>query len=269
MKILMAKPTGFQVKDVQNPHMYGNVGKVDNKLAMQQWKDLVRVLDILGVDVDVIESYKHPDAVFAANCGLVDTSGIPGLFVLSNMVYPSRQKERTIFRDYFRNNGYSILEINKKYKFEGQGDCIWHPNKYILFAGYGFRTDLGALFEIQKVFRNLSILPLKLKHPAFYHLDTCFCPITDNTVMIVESAFDENALKSIHDHFKTVIKLSADDANNFACNAIIVNDSIVLNKGISKELKNRLAFTGFNTFELELSEFMKSGGSAACMVIKV
>ena len=58
------------------------------------------------------------------------------------------------------------------------------------------------------------------------------------------------------------------DAGNFACNAVNIGDRVILNKA-SDPLKARLMLAGFQVHEVELSEFLKAGGSAKCLTLKL
>lgn len=266
MKVLMTDPSSFEVIDVKNPWMTNNLYKVNTRTAILQWESLKITLERLGVEVQIIDRIPYlEDMVFTANCGLVRKSG----FVVSNMVHESRAKESSQYISFFATSGYLVYRLPTKYKFEGQGDALWHPNKRVLFGGYGFRTDIRAYFEIQKIWPDVEIVPLKLVDESLYHLDTCFVPLDENSVMLYEDAFDEQSLKSIKDYFMDIITIGCNDALKFCCNAVMVDKTIVLNKGISDMLRETLQLKGFKVIEIDLSEFLKSGGSAACMVIKI
>jgi N-dimethylarginine dimethylaminohydrolase len=58
------------------------------------------------------------------------------------------------------------------------------------------------------------------------------------------------------------------DAGNFACNAVNVGDTVILNTA-SDPLKARLMLAGFKVLEVGLSEFLKAGGSAKCLTLKL
>jgi N-dimethylarginine dimethylaminohydrolase len=58
------------------------------------------------------------------------------------------------------------------------------------------------------------------------------------------------------------------DAGNFACNAVNIGDRVILNKA-SDPLKARLMLAGFRVHEVELSEFLKAGGSSKCLTLKL
>jgi N-dimethylarginine dimethylaminohydrolase len=58
------------------------------------------------------------------------------------------------------------------------------------------------------------------------------------------------------------------DAGNFACNAVNIGDRVFLHRA-SEPLKARLMLAGFKVQEIELTEFLKAGGSAKCLTLKL
>lgn len=268
----MADPATFQVVDVKNPWMVGNRNKIKRDRAIFQWESLKTVIEGLVGQVRVLKTdLPLEDIVFAANCGVV---GKNKQFIVSNMVHPGRQKESPLYSEFMAELGYKVLKLPKKHQFEGQGDALWHPNGKVLFGGYGsivdgHRTDLSTYFEIQKLWSAIDIIPIKLINKSFYHLDTCFAPLNKKVAMLYEKAFTPDSVDLIADNFETLIPVSKEDARKFACNAVVIDKTVILNQGISEELKSSLQTEGFRVIEVDLSEFMKSGGSAACMVIKL
>jgi len=59
-----------------------------------------------------------------------------------------------------------------------------------------------------------------------------------------------------------------EDASNFACNAVCLDHEIILYRA-SSELKGTLKGYNFNVTEIDVSEFMKSGGSCKCMTLEI
>ncbi|RYD62765.1 MAG: fused N-dimethylarginine dimethylaminohydrolase/saccharopine dehydrogenase domain-containing protein, partial [Verrucomicrobiaceae bacterium] len=62
------------------------------------------------------------------------------------------------------------------------------------------------------------------------------------------------------------IAIEETDASNFACNAVCVGTTIILNKA-GEKLRRRLTDAGFLVIETSLSEFLKSGGAAKCLTL--
>jgi ornithine--oxo-acid transaminase len=113
-------------------------------------------------------------------------------------------------------------------------------------------------------------VPLHLIDPRFYHLDTCFAPLEGGFIMYFPDAFDHLSLHRIEAFYppeKRIIVREA-DAVCFACNAINVGRTIILNK-ISSKLSDQLELLGFTVIQVALSEFLKAGGAAKCLVMKL
>ena len=88
--------------------------------------------------------------------------------------------------------------------------------------------------------------------------------------MYFPDAFDHLSLHRIEAFYppeKRIIIREA-DAVCFACNAINVGRTIILNK-ISSKLSDQLEQLGFKVIQVELTEFLKAGGAAKCLVMKL
>jgi N-dimethylarginine dimethylaminohydrolase len=151
--------------------------------------------------------------------------------------------------------------------FEGHGDAIWHPGKQLLWLGYGNRTEARA-GELLSTMLDVPVVMLQLATPTFYHLDTCFAALDQQTVLIYPRAFSDESLRLIKRFFANVIEVSEKDAFNFAGNAVALKRNVILQKGSSETVRD-LRLAGFQPIEVDTSEYMKSGGSAFCMKMMV
>ena len=273
-QILLCDPTHFDVKDAKNPFMEGNENKVDRNLAQAQWKAVKDIYESLGAKVHVVAGVEDfEDMVFTANQVLpfLGQNGKPQV-LLAEMRHPSRQREVPYFATWFEQNGYALhqlpAEISKAgFKFEGQGDAIWHPGKNLLWGGFGQRTDEPVYENVAQIV-NAPVVKLRLAHPRFYHLDTCFCVLDEKSVMIFPAAFDKAGLDLIHHYFESVIEVTESEANNFVCNSVVLERKILIQKG-SPDASKKLQALGYDVIEIDVSEFMKSGGGVFCLKMMV
>ena len=58
------------------------------------------------------------------------------------------------------------------------------------------------------------------------------------------------------------------EAERFACNAVVVGKTVIVNAG-SKQLAAGLRNWGYTPIEVELDEFIKAGGSAKCLTLRL
>jgi N-dimethylarginine dimethylaminohydrolase len=274
-RILMVTPTYFDVIDVKNTYMEGQMGMINKDLARQQWDSLFQIckqLEIEGVlsEVALIEGVPDlVDMVFSANQSLpwMLPTG-QKVVVLSNMRYEGRKDEVQYFKPFYEERGYLIQQLSEEILLEGNGDFIPHPGRRLLWAGHGHRSNLEAAVQLAEMLQT-PIIPLKLVSEYFYHLDTCFVPIDERTVMLCSAAFDEESLSAIRQVFETVIDIPEDEAvSTFSLNALVLQAAeskhAILQKGSVETIK-ALRTAGCILHETDTAEFMKSGGSVFCM----
>lgn len=261
----MCSPDHYDVDYVINPWMEGNIHKSSRDRAVEQWHKLHHVLKDHAI-VDLVNPQQGwPDMVFTANAGLVLGKNV----VLSRFLHKERQGEEPHFKEWFEAQGYTVYELPKELPFEGAGDALLDREGRWLWAGYGFRSELDSHPYLAK-WLDIEVVSLRLTDERFYHLDTCFCPLTGGYLLYYPPAFDaySNRLIEMRVAPEKRIALDEADAVNFACNAVNVDQVVVMNK-VSDSLKQRLAEAGFRVIETPLTEFLKAGGAAKCLTLRV
>lgn len=263
--LLMCTPSLYQVDYVINPWMSGNVGESSQVRAMEQWQQLHTALTLVA-QVQLIEPVAgSPDMVFTANAGLASQ----GVVAISSFLHPERQGEEPHFREWFKRAGYRVVNLPREVSFEGEGDALFSVDGSHLWVGHGTRTaqDSHALLS---ALWSAKVMSLRLVDPRFYHLDTCFAPLSDGSILYYPAAFDALSLALIEAYYSPGqrIAVSEEDALRFACNAVNIRETIVMNQ-ISEGLQRRLQVRGFEVVQVQLDEFLKAGGAAKCLVMKL
>lgn len=262
----MCPPEYYEVSYSINPWMVGNIGKVDKLLAEKQWTALYRVLEH-HADVELIQPHRNfPDMVFTANGGLV----VPerNTFIVSKMLHQERRNEQFLFGQWAESKGYVVHYFDQSTRhelyFEGQGDCLRNGNHFVF--GYGQRStsqSRGVVFDIitgNEQPSKYSSGVFKLRTSEFYHLDTCYLPLHESHIVAFRAAFDQHML------WGTTQIVSAKDAANFVCNAVVI-DKLVVMPLSSPSLKNRIEEWGYTVVQLDMSEFIKAGGACKCLTL--
>ncbi|HVE12912.1 MAG TPA: arginine deiminase-related protein [Elusimicrobiota bacterium] len=265
---LMCPPDHYDVLEVRNPHMAAGVGRVDRAAARAQWDGIRAAFEGLGKPVKLIEPVAGlEDMTFAANQSMTGlTARMEKVCLLGQMRHPGRRGEVPHYERWFAEQGYKIARLSDPaFTFEGTGDCVWHPGKRLLWGGYGFRTDPEVYEEVAAAFEAPVVL-LKLVNERFYHLDTCFCPLNQEAVLIYPPAFSPESLELILKIFPIVLAAEEREASQlFPCNAVIVDSrTAILQKGANQAV-HHLKAIGLDVLELETGEFLKSGGSVFCL----
>ncbi len=278
-RVLMTTPTHFDVEYVINAHMAGHIGDIDRELACTQWDGVRTAFEETGMEVTVIDGAKgFPDMVFCANQTLpvqlpagreTKLAPVPGAHrvVLSRMYALQRRLEVPYFQRFFSDEAYDVIEdvALADIAFEGMGDAMWHPGRWLLWGGYGFRTNPAAYDIIDRQL-DVPIVLLYLDDPDFYHLDTCLCVLDEDHALAFPGAFEACGYDILKHFFKVVIEVPEREARElFACNATCADGEHVILQTGSTETCRMLREHGFTPVEVDTGEFMKSGGSVYCM----
>ncbi len=261
-RLLVCPPDHFGIHYEINPWM--RVSNAADKDASQaQWRTLTRILEEdAGAKLErMMPVAGLPDLVFTANAGVVHD----GTAVISRFRHQERRGEEEHFARWFREHGYRVILLDKDCYFEGAGDLLGFSDTW--FGGYRQRSDIKAHRVLSDVYGK-EILPLELVTSRFYHLDTCFCPLSNGELLYYPPAFDAYAQATIADRVdeRRRIVVSHAEAARFACNAVCIGSHVVLPSGCPETmaiLKDR----GYTPHPLDLDQFLKSGGSAKCLTL--
>ena len=196
-----------------------------------------------------------------ANAGVVKKN----VFVPSVFRHVQRQGETPVFVDWFARQGWTVAPLPTNASFEGAGDALYCGET--LFAGYVNRSEISSHAQIGKLF-ECQVLSLELVDPRYYHLDTCFCPLAPGVALYYPGAFDEYGRRVLEGNVGTLIPVVEEEAVRFGCNAVVIGRDVVHNIGCPNMAAN-LERLEFRSHPTDLDEFLKSGGSAKCLTLRL
>jgi N-dimethylarginine dimethylaminohydrolase len=232
---------------------------------------LKRAIEAEGAEVTIVPASRGlPDLVFPANAAVV----LDGTVLLARFRHAERQGEEAIFSAAFealqdRGLVREIVELPADCFQEGAGDCIWDATRQLFWAGYGPRSSAQSLPVIARTFGQ-PVRALELASERFYHLDTCFCPLSGGEILYYPPAFTPAALRTLHDTVPADLLIEATDADAaaFCVNAVNIGRTIIMAQP-PVSLTSRLTARGYRVASVDLSPFMLSGGAAYCMTLRL
>ena len=260
-RILMCRPDYYGIEYEINPWMSRSRGSVTEQ-AHAQWQHLYETLVGLGVRVELLTPQPGlPDLVFTANAGLM----FGQRFFSSRFRYEVRARETPYYDAWFQGHGFAVEHLPEGTYFEGAGDALFCGPT--LFAGYRIRSDVRGHQWLGRVLGK-QVLPVELINPRFYHLDTCFCPLAPGEAIYYPAAFDAYGRKVLEQHIPRLLPVEEPEAIRFGCNAVVVGKTVVTNSGC-EGLAAGLRTWGYQPVAVELDEFLKAGGSAKCLTLRL
>ena len=236
--------------------------QADHGIALLQWSQLAQVLEDAGATIELLPPHDGlPDYVFTANAGLVFRNRI----VLSYSCSEQRRDEQSYTRQWFEKRGFQVADLPQDLFFEGAGDALFCGDT--LFIGYRVQSE-AHIHQLLAEMLNCQVIPLELTDPYYYHLDTCFCPLRTDLALYYPDAFDDRGLQVLQEAVPNLIAIPTEEAQRFAANSVVVGNTVVTNNGCPT-VHQRLAEAGFKTQETDLSEFVKAGGGAKCLTLRL
>jgi N-dimethylarginine dimethylaminohydrolase len=272
---LMTDSSHFEVSYKINPWMTPEAWRKNEVLnraqAHEAQRQLAAALREAGARVTIMDGVPGlPDMVFPANAAVV----LNGRALVSRFRYHERQGEERHFFNKFQHlkDLKALTEVAQAPKGcwqEGAGDCIWDASRQVFWAGFGPRSSFEAIAALKDYF-GAPIIPLELVSGKFYHLDTCFVPLSGGEILYYPPAFSKISLSALRDRVPTsaLIEASDEDAERFAVNAVNIGREIVLAEP-ARRLVDVLKERGYRTTPVHLRPFIMSGGGAYCMTLRL
>lgn len=269
--VLLGHPGDFAVEAAQNAHMQredGSLQEVDAQRALAQWQQLRAAYEGIGIRAHALESGQGlADLCFTANPSLV--LACPELkreAWLGKMRHPSRRPETALHEAFHRSQGLEIRSMPAEVdRFEGCGDGVQHPGRFLMHAGVGPRSQGHAWQALAQAHPQLDILRYQLVDERFYHLDTALAPLDESAALYVPEAFDATGRALVQAAFPRAIALPIEESMLFAGNAHCPDGKHVLIDAACTQTCALLTEAGFIPIPLDTSEFRKSGGSVFCL----
>jgi arginine dihydrolase len=274
-RFLMCRPDHFGVHYVINPWMdpagWTRESTTLVGASQREWAALHRALTGLGAAIELVPpAPRLPDLVFTANAAVV----LDRRVLLARFRYPERRGEEAHFESAFRvlqARGLvdQVTVLPDDLVLEGAGDCVFDSTRNLFWTGWGPRSDRAAADPVRDQF-GVETIALELADPRFYHLDTALCPLSGGEVMYVPAAFTPASHDALCERIAPaqLIEVPIEDACRLAANAVCIGDAIVMS-GCGKRLHDELAERGYHVITTPLPSFLRSGGSAFCLTLRL
>lgn len=236
--------------------------QADHELAVSQWNDLKSHIEAAGAKVSTLQPVKGlPDLVFTANAAFIYHRQA----ILSRFRHEQRQGEEAHNASWLTANGFTVIPLPDDAYFEGAGDALFCGDT--LLAGYRMRSEAASMQLVAKRI-GVRVIPMELIDPYYYHLDTCFCPYAPDAAFYFPGAFDDYGKTALREATPDLIEVAEPEARRFACNAVVIGRTIIMNTGCD-QLASELTSRGYHVVATPLSEFVKAGGSAKCLTLRL
>ena len=273
-RFLMCRPEHFGVSYAINPWMDPQSWARDARAhaaAVREWAALHGKLAELSAAVELVPPVPGlPDLVFTANAAVV----LDGQVLLARFRHSERQREEAHFEAAFRSlqaRGLvdAVRRLPRDLVLEGAGDCVWDAGRKLFWLGYGPRSDAAARATVEDTFGQETIA-LELADRRFYHMDTALAPLPGGELMYLPDAFTPAGKAAIRERVapQQRIEIGIADGCRLAANAVCLGDKLIMSD-CGERLRAELEERGYEVVTTPLASFLRSGGSAFCLTLRL
>jgi dimethylargininase len=231
-----------------------DLGRPELALALKQHQAYIEALKTCGVEVTVLPSNNDfPDSTFVE-----DTAVLTKEFaVISNPGAATRNGEIVEMEPALKSFYEKVYYIKAPGTLDG-GDILQIEDHF--YIGISARTNLDGAEQLKEILEGekyqATIIPLE----KFFHLKTGIAYLGNQTILAAGEFID-------HPEFQAYKKIVVHPEEEYAANAIRVNEYVILPAGNPKT-KQAIEEAGFQTIELEMSEFRKLDGGLSCLSLR-
>tara|TARA_B100000686_G_scaffold350750_1_gene447579 strand:- start:1875 stop:2627 length:753 start_codon:yes stop_codon:yes gene_type:complete len=221
--------------------------EIDLSRAREQHRSYVNALKKAGVKILVMPPEDSlPDSTFVE-----DTT-----FIFGDRAFLCFSKEEAR-----RNEVESIEKILKGYRktvridsYLDGGDILDTPDS--IFIGLSERTDVKAIESLSRQINKKVVSVPILKG---LHLKSAVSYLGNNILLLNPGRVDSSA-------FKNFQWIEVEEKNSYAANCLTMGDLIFMPAGFPM-IRKKISQQGFETHELDMSEFEKADGGITCLSI--
>lgn len=222
--------------------------------ALEQHDAYIEALKKCGTEVTVLPSNNEfPDSTFVEDTAVLT----PNFAVISNPGALSRNGEIHEMEPAIKSFYKNIYYIKAPGTLDG-GDILQIEDHF--YIGISARTNNEGAQQLKVILEMENYKATIVQLEKFFHLKTGIAYLGNQTIVAAGEFID-------HPDFNSYKKIVVPPEEEYAANCIQVNDYVIIPAGypITKQKINQ---AGYQTIELEMSEFRKLDGGLSCLSLR-
>ena len=241
-------------KSIINGITTSNEGEPDYIKSINQHKLYINALKKSGLEVTVLpEKEIFPDSTFVEDVALLT----PNCAIITRPGAELRQKEtKTIKSVLF--DFYDDIKIIKSPGTVDAGDIMMVGNHF--YIGLSERTNKSGAEQVISILNKYDMTASTIKLSKMLHLKSGVAYLENNN-MVVSGEFIDNP------EFKNFNLIKIDDDEKYAANCVWINNYVFVAKNYPRT-KQSIEKAGYETIELDMSEFRKLDGGLSCLSLR-
>ena len=230
-----------------------NLGLPNYELALAQHRDYIQALEECGLEVTVLEALEeYPDSCFVEDVALLT----PRCAILTRPGAPSRRGEVGHIERAVRDHYSAVHRINDGHL--EAGDVMMVGSHF--YIGLSERTDHAGAEELISILQQYGMTGSVVTMSDMLHLKTGINYLENNHML----AYGEMLS---HPDFAVYRRTPICAEESYAANCVWINGTVLVPAGFPQTLASVQAL-GYNTREVDVSEYQKLDGGLSCLSLR-
>lgn len=230
------------------------LGLPDYALALRQHEQYIQTLQASGLQVRVLAPDEaFPDSTFVEDVALLT----PRCAILTNPGAPSRRGETQamlpILQEY-----YTHIETVQPPGTVEAGDIMMVGSHF--YIGLSARTNRAGASQVIGFLQKYGLSGSTVELKEVLHLKTGVAYLERNNLAACGEFLDNPV-------FQPFNRIPIDPDESYAANCVWINNRVLIPAGYPKA-RQAIEDTGYETIEVDVSEFRKLDGGLSCLSLR-
>lgn len=230
------------------------LGTPDYIKALDQHQKYVEALKSCGLKVKVLEADSaYPDSVFVEDVALCTSD----FAISTNPGAPSRNGEeaeiKSVLQSYFK----EVEAIQAPGTLEA-GDVMMVGGHF--FIGISERSNQEGADQLIALLEQHGRSGQKVPLKDMLHLKSGVSYLEHNTLLVSGEFIP-------HQAFRNFQRIEVDPQEAYAANSLWINDRVLVPKGFPLT-REKIRWAGYETLDVDVSEFQKLDGGLSCLSLR-
>jgi dimethylargininase len=241
-------------EDITDGLTSANQGKPDYQRALLQHDNYIEALKSCGLEVTILHADKrYPDSTFVEDTALIT----PYCAIITIPGVASRKGETEEIATVLSEIYTDVEFISPPGTIEG-GDIMMVG--FHFYIGLSQRTNRDGADQMIKILRRYGMDGSIVNLEKVLHLKTGVSYLENNYLLAAGEFIDKK-------DFEKFSIIPVCDEESYAANSVWINDKVVIPAGYPKT-KEAIENVGYETVEVDTSEFRKIDGGVSCLSLR-
>ncbi len=254
MKLFTKAIVKTPCRNMVNGITSSSLGRPDYKRALDQHEGYIDALKKCGLEVSILDpDESFPDSTFIEDACLIT----PKCAIITNPGAASRRGETIQISKTIKELDLPVERIQNPGTLDA-GDIMMVKDHY--FAGLSDRTNIKGTSQLNLILEKYGLTSSTIALKSVLHLKTGVSYLENNNLL----AFGEFLTHPLLSDFNI---MAVDPDESYAANSVWINGNVLVPLGFPKTCQ-MIKNAGYQTIEVDVSEFRKLDGGLSCLSLR-